>query len=49
VCNLGVSNPILDPFQLGIIIQVPGQQVPMHLDVGGDVAIGIVLMIIIFF
>lgn len=32
VCDLGTPNPVLDPFQLGVIVQVPGQSVPMHLD-----------------
>eukprot|EP01095_Lingulamoeba_sp_RSL-Kostka_P000883 TRINITY_DN1116_c1_g1_i1.p1 TRINITY_DN1116_c1_g1~~TRINITY_DN1116_c1_g1_i1.p1 ORF type:complete len:475 (+),score=174.64 TRINITY_DN1116_c1_g1_i1:52-1476(+) len=32
VCDLGTDEPYLDPFQLGIIVQIPGQQVPMHLD-----------------
>ncbi|KNC47277.1 uncharacterized protein AMSG_03707 [Thecamonas trahens ATCC 50062] len=32
VCDLGVDNPIVEPFQLAIIVQIPGQQVPMHFD-----------------
>ena len=32
ICDLGVPNPILDPFQLGIIVNIAGQTVPIHLD-----------------
>lgn len=32
VCELGVPAPVTEPFQLGIIIQIPGQTVPMHYD-----------------
>ena len=33
VCNLDTDTPILDPFQLGIIMNIPGQQTSTHLDV----------------
>ena len=32
VCALGVPNPHIEPFQLAIIVQIPGQVVPMHFD-----------------
>eukprot|EP00730_Choanoeca_flexa_P014025 TRINITY_DN5977_c0_g1_i2.p1 TRINITY_DN5977_c0_g1~~TRINITY_DN5977_c0_g1_i2.p1 ORF type:complete len:466 (+),score=85.21 TRINITY_DN5977_c0_g1_i2:33-1400(+) len=40
VAHICPGKPVLDPFQLGVIVQVPGQQVPMHFDapwfVGAD-------------